>query len=162
MKSTNSKIPLKLLKLELVIIALAVLVCVVLALRGQDRMNRNAENAFLAAASLMHMGLEAYSADNHGCFPFDAGPAERPWGLSDKYVKWDKDWKIDYDAKDNGKGGFFVCMEFGGPYRSHRYRKLCEDPELRRLYGDGRGIPHHRNRIYVVREQAPIRGQGCP
>lgn len=144
----------------LVVIAL-VLVCLVLGVKGLGRKNKNAYQVFGETAPQIQAALERFAADHQGCFPPDAAPNRPPRGFTDEYIPWRPEWKIDYEAKDNGSGGAFVCLEFGGPYRRQQYLKLCEDPEIRRRYGRGQPIPNQRNRIWVVRENAPIMFRDC-
>lgn len=162
MQDTGTPHPPTLHRLEWIFIALATAVCLALGAYGLHRMNRKLYQEFLERAPRVQAALERFAADHRGCFPGDAGPTQRPPGLSDRYIKWQKEWKLDYEAKPDGQGGYYVCLEFGGPYRRDHYYKLCENPKLRRLYGRGQPIPRQRNRIWVVREKARIRGQNCP
>ncbi len=138
-----------------VILALAALL-VFLALDGKGRNQREAYNQFLERAPRVAAALERFAADHDGCFPPDAMFCDRPQGLDDRYIAWNPDWRIDYEVHPNGQGGEYVCLEFGGPLRERLYFGLCNNPQFRRDYGQGQAIPGHLNRIWVLREEAPI------
>jgi hypothetical protein len=138
--------------------ALVVLIglCLTLSLLGKGRRQREAYENFLARAPVVQAALERFAADHGGKFPPDGVHTGRPPGFSDKYLAWDRHWNIDYDVYDNGHGGKYVCLEFCGPFKDPVYFALCRNPENRRLYGRGQPIPGQMNRIWLIREQAPI------
>ena len=80
----------------------------------------------------------------------------RPPGLGDGYIVWRESWFIDYDAHPNGRGGYYVCLEFVGPRGEPQYYGLCNDPLKRKRYGRGQPIPGQTNRIWLVREDARV------
>jgi len=138
-----------------VLIGLLIL-CLVLAVAGRHRRQRRAYEDFLRRAKMIEQALERFAADHQGRFPPDAMFTNRPPYLDDRYLAWDPEWLIDYDVGDNRRGGRFVCLEFCGPTGKRRYFGLCHDPALRARYGRGQPIPGQRNRIWVIREEAPI------
>jgi hypothetical protein len=144
---------------ELLAIGLAVAILLVFSIAGKGRRERAAYQRFLERAPVIQAALERYAADNKGHFPPDGSFTNPPPGLDETYIKWDPQWKVDYDVHPNGKGGMYVCMEFCGPYKERWYFGLCNNPEYRRNYGRGQAIPGKYNRIWVVREQAPIMPQ---
>ncbi len=137
-------------------IVAAVGVCLVLSLLGKGRRQRAAYEDFAEHASMVQRAVEQFAADHGGKFPPDGTHTAAPPGLDEKYLRWDRGWKIDYEVHDNGQGGKFVCLEFCSPYKEIIYAGLCRNPEYRRLYGRGQPIPGHLNRMWVIREQAPI------
>ena len=142
---------------ELLVISIAVIVCLSLALAGRGRKIRGATEQFLAVAPQVQKALEGYAKDHEGRFPPDAMLTSLPKGL-DKYldITWEHTWNLDYDVHDNGSGGQFVCLEWCGPFSKPAYHGLCNKPEIRRKYGKGQPIPDYFNRIWLVRESAPI------
>lgn len=137
-------------------LAVLVTLFVVMAVEGMGRKERDMYQQWLDHAQAVTQALERFAADHDGRFPPDAMSCERPSGLDDSYIRWNPNWRIDYEVRANEQGGDLVCLEFGGLLRERRYFGLCNQPELRRLYGRGQPIPGYINRIWVVREQAPI------
>lgn len=135
---------------------LSTLVLVFLAIHGKGRKERDAYERFLENAPRVAAALERFAADHQGRFPPDAMHTAQPLGLDERYIQWEKEWKIDYEVHDNGQGGRTVCLEFGGPFVRRYYFGLCRKPEYRRLYGRGQPIPGQINRIWVIRESAEI------
>jgi len=137
---------------------LVILISLLLALSllGKGRRQREAYENFLARAPVVQEALERFAADHGGKFPPDGVHTGRPPGLGDQYLAWQHAWNIDYEVYDNGHGGKYVCLEFCGPFNSPVYFALCRNPKYRRLYGRGQPIPGQSNRIWLVREQAPI------
>lgn len=127
-----------------------------MATAGKGRRQREAYERFLVHAPLVTEALERFASDHDGAFPPDAMFTNSPQGLDDRYIHWDSGWKIDYEVRDNGGGGQFVCLEFGGPFNERQYFGLCNVPEYRRKYGRGQPIPGQTNRIWLVREAATI------
>ena len=154
--------PARLSRWEFWIIAAVVSLCLVLSLMGKGRRQRQAYENFLEHASMIQQAAERFAADHGGKFPPDGMHTSAPWGLSEKYLRWDRAWNIDYDVHDNGHGGRFVCLEYCGPYDETVYAGLCQNPKYRRLYGRGQPIPGHVNRIWLIREQAPIMEKTAP
>ncbi len=141
---------------EWILLTAAVGLCVALALISRGKADKHAYTRFLAAAPKIQAALEAYAADHQGRFPPDAMATNPPQGLHPDYIWWSRGWAVDYEVHPNGKGGKFVCLEFLGPLRQKLYQGLCRKPELRRRYGRGQPIPGTMNRIWVIRESAPI------
>jgi hypothetical protein len=137
------------------LVGLAVL-CLVLAVAGRGRRERQRYQDFLERAPRIEKALHAFAADHGGRFPPDARFTNPPPGLHPDYLDWEAGWLIDYDAHPNAKGGHYVCLEFCGPTGERHYYGLCNQPRLRRLFGRGQPIPGHANRIWVVAEEAPI------
>ncbi len=137
---------------------LILLLAVSLFLAIRDRAPREAQPVlmFLERAGMIEDALERFAEDHGGAYPPDGHASNRPPGLSDKYIKWDPAWLIDYEVHPNGKGGRLVCLEFIGPQGVPIYRALCRKPELRRDYGRGQAIPKTNNRIWVIAEDAKI------
>ena len=154
--------PLDFKRWEWWILVLAVGLLVFLAAHGKGRLERLAYERFLEVAPQVQAALERFAADHEGKFPPDAMMTSRPAGLSDKYIKWHKNWKIDYEVHDNQHDGKAVCLEFCGPFDERLYFGLCKVPAYRRLYGRGQPIPGHVNRIWVIREEAPIMEEPPP
>ncbi|MFH1035483.1 MAG: hypothetical protein V1806_13320 [Pseudomonadota bacterium] len=148
--------PLDFKRWEWWILVLAVGLLVFLATYGKGRRERLAYEHFLQQAPLVQAALERFAADHDGQFPPDAMMTSRPAGLDDRYIKWRKGWKIDYEVHENEQGGQAVCLEFCGPFDERLYYGLCKKPEYRRLYGRGQPIPGHVNRIWVISENAAI------
>lgn len=141
---------------ELWVLLLLVGLCLFLAIAGKGRKQARIYQGFLQQAPLIQQALESYAKDHDGRFPPDAMSVRRPRGLDDRYIVWSDSWLIDYDVHENGTGGWFVCLEFVGPYAEPEYHALCQDAEIRKKYGRGQPIPGKSNRIWLVRESAPI------
>jgi len=156
MSRHKDKYPGRLAGWELWLLVAMVAACVGLACAGKGRKEREAYRGFLQAAPRVAAALEAFARDHGGRFPPDAMFVRRPDGLSDKYINWRPSWKIDYEVHPNGRGGEFVCLEFGGPFKHRQYFALCRKPWVRARYGRGEPIPGHTNRIWLVRERAAI------
>lgn len=137
-------------------LAALLVLLVFLAVEGRDRKERDLYERFQDQAAKVQQALERYAADHQGRFPPDAMFCARPEGLGDDYIRWDPGWKIDYEVRDNGQGGQYVCLEYGGPFKQRLYFGLCNVPEYRRKYGRGEAIPGQINRIWLIREQADI------
>jgi hypothetical protein len=148
--------PRKLLRWEWWVLFLLATLCLVLAVAGKGRKQAIIYDDFLRRAPLIQEGLEAFAKEHEGRFPPDAMFTRRPAGLEDRYIAWSDSWNIDYDVHPNDKGGWFVCLEFVGPYGQPEYFALCQKPDIRKNYGKGEPIPGHSNRIWLVRENAPI------
>lgn len=160
MAAIRKQYPGPLSKWERWLVAGLLLLCLGLAVAGKGRRQRAAYDAFLKNAPRVAAALEAYAADHGGRFPPDAMFVRSPAGLSPKYIDWHGSWRIDYEVHDNGHGGSFVCLEFGGPFNERRYFALCRKPWVRQKYGRGQPVPGYSNRIWLVREQAPIIAPG--
>jgi hypothetical protein len=137
-------------------LVLLVVLLVFLASYGKGRRERLAYERFLEVAPQVQAALERYASGHDGKFPPDAMMTSRPIGLGDDYIHWKLSWKIDYEVHENDRGGHLVCLEFCGPFEERHYFGLCRKPEYRRLYGRGQAIPGHVNRIWMIREDAPI------
>lgn len=111
---------------------------------------------FLERAELIDQAAHRFAADHGGAYPPDGIITRRPAGLDDRYIHWDDRWFIDFEAGPNGKGSYYVCLEFTAPHEHHAYHGLCSNPEDRRRYGEGQPIPGDDNRIWVIAEQARI------
>lgn len=133
-----------------------VILLVFLAVEGKDRKGREAYARFLETAPKVQAALERFADGHDGRFPPDAMFYNGPEGLTGDYIKWDPTWKIDYEVHENGHDGNYVCLEFGGPFKERLYFGLCNNPEFRRKYGRGQPIPGQVNRIWLIREEAPI------
>jgi hypothetical protein len=138
------------------VLAVLIGLCLALSLWGKGRRQRQAYDNFLARAPVVQAALERFAADHGGRFPPDGMHTSCPPGFEDRYLAWDRRWNIDYDVYDNGRGGKYVCLEFCGPFKETVYGGLCRNPNYRRLYGRGQPIPGQLNRIWLIREQAPI------
>ncbi|CAO0824458.1 Type II secretion system protein [Desulfarculales bacterium] len=154
--------PLEFKRWEWWLLVLAVGLLVFLATYGKGRRERLAYERFLKLAPQVQAALERFAADHDGQFPPDAMMTSRPAGLNDKYIKWRKSWKIDYEVHDNEQDGQSVCLEFCGPFDERLYFGLCKNPEYRHRYGRGQLIPGHVNRIWVVKEDAAIMEELSP
>lgn len=148
--------PRNLLRWEWWVLLLLVALCLFLAVVGRGRRQARIYDDFLSRALVVQESLESFAKDHQGRFPPDAMFTRRPSGLNDRYIAWSDSWHIDYDVHPNEKGGKFVCLEFVGPYGYPEYFALCLDPQLRKKYGKGEPIPGRANRIWLVREDAPI------
>ena len=148
--------PQKILRWEWWALIILVALCLVLAVAGKGRKQARIYKGFLKQAPIIQEAREAYAKDHNGRFPPDAMSTRRPQGLDDRYIEWSDSWLIDYDVHQNGAGGWFVCLEFVGPYGVPEYYALCQDPEVRGKYGRGEPIPGRANRIWLIREDAPI------
>ena len=127
-----------------------------LALRGLYLREPQPVRVFLERAQMIDEAAHRFAADHNGAFPPDGIITRRPAGLSDRYIKWNDKWLIDFEAGPNGEGGHYVCLEFTAPHGRHEYRRLCANPEYRRRYGEGQPIPGYDNRIWVIEENARI------
>ena len=154
-KSRTIAFPAFLARWELAVIVAAVVLLLVLALAGKGRRQREAYENFLSRAPKIEAALRAYAADHDGRFPPDAMFTGMPQGMG-PYIDWNERWKIDYEAHKNGKGGYYVCMEFCGPYKERLYFGLCNKPEYRAKYGKGQPVPGKVNRLWVVSEDAKL------
>lgn len=143
-------------KWEISVLVVAVALLTALALVGMGRVEREAYQNFLRRAPMVQKALEHYARDHEGRFPPDAMFTYRPQGITEQYIDWDREWNIDYEVRGNGEGGQFVCLEFCGPYQKRRYYGLCNNPKYRAKYGRGEAIPGTANRIWMIRESAPI------
>jgi hypothetical protein len=152
----NPSHPGKMLRWEWWILFLLVALCLFLAIAGKGRKQARIYQEFLKQAPLIQEALESYANDHGGRFPPDAMSTRQPQGLDDRYIVWSDSWLIDYDVHKNNAGGWFICLEFVGPYGEPEYYALCQDAELRNKYGRGQPIPGKANRIWLVRENAPI------
>ena len=148
--------PQKILPWEWWALIFLVSLCLVLAVAGKGRKQARIYKGFLKQAPIVQEALEAYAKDHNGRFPPDAMSTRRPQGLDDRYIDWSDSWLIDYDVHPNGAGGWFVCLEFVGPYGVPEYYALCQDSEIRKEYGRGQPIPGRANRIWLIREDANI------
>lgn len=148
--------PRQLLRWEWWVLLLLVALCLVLAVAGKGRKQARIYEDFLRRAPQIQQSLEAFAKDHNGRFPPDAMFTRRPQGLDDRYIAWSDSWNIDYDVHPNGAGGWFVCLEFVGPYGEPEYYALCLDPEIRKNHGTGTPIPGRSNRIWLVREEAQV------
>ncbi|MBU1275606.1 MAG: hypothetical protein KJ720_09545 [Proteobacteria bacterium] len=127
-----------------------------LALKGYYLREPHPVRVFLERAEVITQAARQFAADHGGAYPPDGIITRRPAGLTDRYIKWDDRWLIDFEAGPNGRGSHYVCLEFTGPRGRHAYRRLCINPEYRRRYGQGQPIPGHENRIWVIAEEARI------
>ena len=156
MTQSQASAPWPLKRVELWLLALMVVICLVLTISAKDRRQRRAVDDFLRRAPVITQALERFAAAHGGAFPPDAMYSGPPPGLDAKYLAWDPDWLIDYEVHPNGQGGHYVCLEFAGPLGEFRYHGLCNQASYRRLYGQGQKIPGQVNRVWLIREQAPI------
>lgn len=154
--ASSSPNPDKLFRWEWWLLVIFLALCLFLAVAGKGRKQARIYDDFLGRAPLIHKALECFAHENQGRFPPDAMLTNRPQGLDDRYIAWSPYWLIDYEVHENGTGGWFVCLEFVGPYGDAEYHALCLDADLRANYGRGQPIPGRANRIWLVCEDAPI------
>ncbi|MCF8032004.1 MAG: hypothetical protein K9K66_11455 [Desulfarculaceae bacterium] len=143
-------------------LGLILALCLGLALRALQTREPHPVEVFLERAQQIDEAARRFAADHNGAFPPDGIITRRPAGLSDRYIKWDDAWLIDFEAGPNGKGGHYVCLEFTAPRGRHEYRGLCAKPELRERHGQGQAIPGTENRIWVIEENARVMPQPPP
>jgi len=130
--------------------------CLGLALRGYYLREPHPVRVFLERAQAIEAAARRFAAEHGGAFPPDGVITRRPKGLSDRYIKWNDAWLIDFEAAPSPGGGYYVCLEFTAPHGRHEYQGLCKNPEYRRRYGEGQPIPGYDNRIWVIEENARI------
>ncbi len=140
---------------EIWIVAVLALALTALAVHGKQKHCAEGYEQFIKNAEVIEEALTKY-ADENGGYPSDACAYGRPPGLNTRYMRWKREWNIDYEVRDNMHGGIFVCLEYCGPEGAVRYRGLCNVPEYRKAYPKGQPIPGEINRIWVIRESAKV------
>lgn len=155
MQTASISRPAKLSRPEWIILAAVIALCLVLANVNKGRREKHAYQNFIIRSERVQNALERFAAD-HGGYPPDAMFTGAPKGLSPKYISWCPSWKIDYEVHPNGHGGKYVCLELCGPFKERLYYGLCNKPKMRKLYGRGQPIPGYLNRIWLIKEDAPI------
>lgn len=156
MKGRESTYPRTMNRAEIWAVVLLGLALTITAFVGMNRKENEAYDRFLVRAPKIQSALESFAADHGGRFPPDSMFTRRPQGLSNEYISWDPTWNIDYEVRENGSGGHYVCLEFCGPYQKRRYFGLCNQPDMRKAYAQGQAIEGNDNRLWLIRENAAI------
>lgn len=140
---------------EIWAVAIIALALTALAVHGKQIHSAKNYEQFIKNAQVIEEALNKY-AEEHGGYPSDACAYGRPPGLNTRYMRWKREWNIDYEVRDNGRGNAFVCLEYCGPEGAVRYKGLCVKNEIRSKYAKGQPIPGEINRIWVIKESAKI------
>jgi len=154
--SRDGSSPVRLKAWEIWVLGAIVVLCLGLAIRGLYLREPHPVRVFLERAKMIDAAARRFAAEHGGAFPPDGIITRRPAGLSDRYIKWNDNWLIDFEAAPNGHGGSYVCLEFTAPHGRHEYRGLCANREYRERYGEGQPIPGEDNRIWVIEENARL------
>lgn len=140
---------------EILAVAVLALALTALAVHGRQKHSAEVYDQFIKNAAIIEEALAKY-AEEHGGYPSDACAYGRPPGLNTRYMRWKREWNIDYEVRDNKHGGIFVCLEYCGPEGGVRYKGLCDKKNYRIKYPKGQPIPGEINRIWVIKESAKI------
>jgi hypothetical protein len=155
--------PVRLSRLEAALVGIIIALSLAIGWARVDHRMVKAYASFQDMAPMVQKALEHFAQDHDGRFPPAVAPGLRPPYLSSKYIDWNPEWGIAYDARPKVKpdgryhrNDCYVCLEFMPPPSHKDFHRLCRYKQLRAQYGRGQSIPGESNRIWVIRESAKV------